>query len=501
MHPADADSRGRTAHSPTSPGRFRPTAAAPPRPAAIAWTWYAGNAALLALLGLVPVWIRTALHLYHNYDLGIFAQALHSIRPGDLNPFLPALDLRLFCDHFDPILVLVAPLGWLLEPAFAALAVEHALVLLAPLPILLLCRKNPEDTPFACLATTYLLFNRGILSALAFPVHPTTWAAFFVVAVGVCAIARRWAWLALAAILLMACKEEFPFAVLMLGLALGGQRRFRIAAVLVGLAAGWLILAFGVRPWLLGATHGYASRVLSPLLADPVATVWERLRGLGEAKRLFQCLVPLLPAGLWLGWRRTPLHWPILVAALPLLAIRFLDGAWRFHYLAPVAPLFLLALWRPKATRLPWGCAVLGILITFLSSGNPLRKGVSAYAAIPELRGARRMAIEQARAHLLDRPEGRALVEGNLVPLLARRADVFQIGGVQPAQPYRFFLAEKPPCGDPWPLAHSDIERITDEWRTDARATVLQDDAHVFLAERKPEPEKTPDAAADNHEE
>ena len=432
---------------------------------------------------LAPVWIKTALHGFHNYDLGIFAQALRSIQPGDLNPFLPAFSLRVFNDHFDPILILFAPLARLLEPAYAALTIEHALILLSPLPILLLCRKDRDQWPFACLATTYLLFNRGILSALAFPVHPTTWAAFFFVATAATLVRGRLGWLALAATLLMACKEEFPFPVGLIGLALLARKELRAGAVLLVLASAWSCVAFGIRPWLMGDTHNYASRVLGPLFSAPLGTLGRRMIELNRMERLAACLLPLLPVAFWRLRSRGSFNWPLVAALAPLLAIRFLDGAWKFHYMAPVAAALVLSCWTRSGKALPWRYSLAGVAMTLLFSAGALKKDVAAYGSLRELGGARMAALDAARSRLLSQRDGKALVEGNLTPLLASRPGVYQIGGVQPAQDYRFVLAEKPPDGDPWPLKHSDVEALIAQWRGEARWTVLRDDDHLFLAE------------------
>lgn len=466
------------------------------------WKWYCGNIALVTILCLVPVWIKTALHQYHNYDLGIFAQALQAIRLGDLNPFIPALNIDLFGDHFDPILIIVSPLGKILEPAYAALIVEHLLFLLMPLPIVLASCSDRKSNPFACFSITYLLFNRGIMSAIAFPVHPTTWAAFFMVVIGVCVNRKRWGWLLLASILLMACKEEFPFVIMMVGIGLTYQKRFRIGVSLIAIALFWMLIAFGVRPWLLENTNDYASRVLSPLLQAPVTTIWDRLRNIGEAKRFFQSLLPIIPIAYWLLKQKYHPNWIMVMAALPLLAIRFLDGAWGFHYLAPVAPALLLSVWHPcSQNQLPWRYAAIGIIIAVFSASGPVNKAVADYAKIKDLNSPRVTSINEARSHLLLNADGSALVQGNLSPLLAKRSYVYQIGGVQSDQPYRFFFAEKPPFGDPWPLLHPDIDRLISKWRSDAKVTVLKDDPHIFLAERPTFGTELPKQAIDSGQE
>lgn len=451
--------------------------------AAFAWWWYCGHVVAVSLLVLFPVWLKTAQHGFHNYDLGIFAQALQAIRLDDLNPFLPALNMPIFNDHFDPILILFAPLARLLPPAYAALTIEHMLVLLSPLPILLLCRKAPHHFAYACLATTYLLFNRGMMSALSFPVHPTTWASFFIVLFAMAAAERRHGMLLVSSVLLMACKEEFPFVVATVGVCLVCRKDFRIGIAILALSLIWCLVAFGVRPMFAGETHHYASRVLTPILTDPFTTLGTRLSDLKGMKRLFQCVLPLIPLVVWGIRNRISPNWVLLSGALPLLAIRFLDGAWSFHYMAPVAALFAVGMWRKDQPRLPFGYVLAGALMAILTSISPISKGVATYGTIRDFGGKRMTAIEDARFHLLRETNGNALVEGNLTPLLARRKGVFQVGGVQPAQEYRFLLTEKPPGGDPWPLNHADIQEIMDDWRSRSSTVIHRDDDFVFFAE------------------
>ena len=206
---------------------------------------------------------------------------------------------------------------------------------------------------------------------------------------------------------------------------------------------------------------------------------------MGDCKRLFQSILPILPFAYWFIRHRIRPNWMLLAAALPLLAIRFLDGAWQFHYLAPIPPLLLLATLRPDQTAIPLRYAVLGIAITFLSTAGPVRKSVVTYGRVAELRSGRMESIEQARAHLLQQRGGIALVEGNLSPLLARRKGVFQIGGVQPTQAYRFFLTERPPRGDPWPVTFERIEELIEEWRRHPGSVVRMDNEHVFFVENR----------------
>jgi uncharacterized membrane protein len=446
------------------------------------WWCYGISAVALSLFCLIPVWINTALHKYHNYDLGIFSQAVYHIGISNLNPFIPALNIPLFSDHFDPILVLVSPAARIMEPAYALLTIEHLFILLTPLPFVLAYRKDPYMQPLLIFAVVYILFNRGLLSAVAYPVHPTTWAGFFIVWVGTSVKRKQWGLLFLFSILLMACKEEFPFPVLMVGVYLAWKRHYKIAAGIGLLAVAWLGVALFVRPMLLEHTNDYASRVLAPLFSSPFSTIWDRICEIDAAKNLFRSILPLIPIIYWSIKNKSPINWCMLLMALPLLAIRFLDASWGFHYLAPVTPLLLMAFAVDAQSKMSWKVVLVSIFITFLAGSGPILRSLAAYGGIDDLCGERRNSIEDARRHLLENPEGRALVHGNLTPLLARRGDVFQFGGVQPAQMYRYYLFEIPPSGDPWPLSHADVERSITEWRSNTNLTILKDNRHVFFA-------------------
>ncbi|HET9952774.1 MAG TPA: DUF2079 domain-containing protein [Candidatus Eisenbacteria bacterium] len=456
-------------------------------------TWYWINAAVLVVAVLVPVWMRTALHRYHNLDLGYFAQALHGIRWNDLDPFIPARNLRLFSDHFDPILILFAPLAHVMEPAYASLLVDQALLLLTPLPILLLARGRAELLGLGYVATTYLLFNRAILLAIDFPVHPTAWAAPFVVALAV-GLIRRATWLTVAsALLLMACKEEFPFAVLAIGAALllardrrAGQEGRR-GWVLVALASVWTILAFVVRPAMLGDTANHAARVLGPLGAAPVATILDRLRSLDYVKPLLQALIPLAPVLYWRARQGLPPQWPFLLALVPLLGIRFVTNAWGLHYMSPIPAFLAAAFLGPDLVRLPRKYVVAVAALVLAVGIAPLAKGIGSYRSLPDFAAPRYRAIESARLYLKREPEGAILTHGNLAPLLAARGNVWGMGGWQSERDtidYRYLLAEIPPRGNPYPWTHEQAAALIESWRRDPANRILRDDAQLFFAER-----------------
>ncbi|MFN7684635.1 MAG: hypothetical protein ACK5QT_04395 [Oligoflexia bacterium] len=84
---------------------------------------------LFAILVATPVLLNWLRFCYNNFDLGIYSQALANISFADLNPWLSVRQIRIFNDHFDPVLVFFAPFARLIEPSLAAILIELAFVL------------------------------------------------------------------------------------------------------------------------------------------------------------------------------------------------------------------------------------------------------------------------------------------------------------------------------------------------------------------------------------
>jgi hypothetical protein len=189
--------------------------------------------------------------------------------------------------------------------------------------------------------------------------------------------------------------------------------------------------------------------------------------------------------------RRIDFNRPMLLAALPMLGLRLVAGAWGHHYLAPVAACLAAAAWpRQRGQELPVRVMFASLLLLAATSGGTLL-GLADHALHGDTgilepgQAARLEAIGEARALLLAQPRGKALVEGNLFPLLATRPDLYTLGGTQGSagNVYRFVLVEQPPRGDAWPLGGDQLRERIARWRQSPDCRVLRDDASVFFAE------------------
>ncbi|MFP2909741.1 DUF2079 domain-containing protein [Pyxidicoccus sp. 3LFB2] len=442
-------------------------------------------------MGLVvlPIWLQSVHGCFSHYDLGIYTQALARLSLDDPNPWLSARQIRIFNDHFDPVLWLARPLVGVLSPMWAALVAEALLVLLATAPLLWLHAKGRLDRTSTALLCALLLLSPSAVDAVMFPIHPTTWSMLPFILLGLAFHFRKDALLVGSLVLLFACKEEFPYVGIMLALALWLRGDRRLAVGVLVLSVAWLAFVIGVRPKF-GPVVDYGERLKRGLQAGFVPFLVERLSP-RHLSRVGTFLLLLLPLGIWAWRERLRPDWKWLLVLLPMLGIRFLGMAWRHQYGAPLIAAVVVALVPLLfARRLPaWVLATTGLLLVTTNESN-LRQLVrtlaspSTYPPMCPGNPDRLASVNRAVEFLATHREGKALLGGNLVTPLASRDEVYAVGGPQSDLQlvYDWVLVEKPPLGNIQPVPPEYVGALVARWRTQEGAEIIIDDAHVFLA-------------------
>ena len=267
-------------------------------PRAVVWT---STAAFAAVFGTTSA-LRHRAFGSGRFDLGNMAQAVWSTAHGDLLSItdVHGEQISRLGAHFDPLLVLLAPLWWLWPAPELLLAVQAVAVASGALPVYWLARKHlGEGSPAAALALAYLLSAS---------VQWLTVSDFHAVALA-CPLLlfawwhldedRLWAFALLAAAAI-ATKEHVGLAVAAMGVWYALRRRRRagiaiaVAGAAVALVAALVVVphfapagdsAFESRyddPSLGGRDLSYLAELLLPLALLPLAAPLAALAAVPE---------------------------------------------------------------------------------------------------------------------------------------------------------------------------------------------------------------------------
>jgi uncharacterized membrane protein len=287
----------------------------------------------------------------HALDLGQFAQIAWSISHGD-GPWMTLPAMHAWGDHFSPILYLLAPLAWLVPITPALLVVQSLALAAGGLVVFAFARRHLVDERLAAgLALVYLV-NPSLHGINIRDIHVQAFAVPLLIAAALAFDARRWAWCALALVLVAMCREDAAVAIVGFAVWLALARgRWRLGAAVA--VAAVLLLVFDTRvliPYYRGEpyTHllkryAHLGRSVGDVLVTLLFRPWRWVPVVLHGAKLVYLLAILAPLGF------LPLLAPAAVAsALPGLAINLLTFDrvlfnYRSQYQAFVLPFLVLA--------------------------------------------------------------------------------------------------------------------------------------------------------------
>jgi uncharacterized membrane protein len=410
-----------------------------PRPwLAAAWAAAVAYAVLLSAATIV----RHDHFRSGGYDLGIFSQAVWLMSHGH-NAFSTIRGRNLFADHFQPALVLLAPLGRL--PLPSALLVFQAAVLAVASPLLyVLARERGARQELAFAVALLWVASPVTQWANLFDYHPETSVPALLVLGAIFLERDRVGWFLATALLASAIKEDVCLIYLMWGLVLASVGRRRLGFGIAAAAAIWFAVAIEIAiPALGGSLAFYSARFAGSrggTVGDVLLRVVEHPAGSFEhyATRTNGHLIIVLvacTAGLCLLAPR------ILALALPPVVANILSA---YNYQHDLHFQYQLVPGAIGAIASAYGA---GVLTAHLSRRVAAAAaavliagaiGVTALAA-PALKEIRRStpATADAKNRALDLIPSSAVVAAvpDLVPHLALRRSVYQLP--EPFEPYR----------------------------------------------------------------
>jgi len=300
-------------------------------------------------------------HLHFNssaYDLGIFDQAVwqysrfhapfDSVRSNLLTE-------NILSDHFHPILILLAPMYWLLNTVAALLVAQALLFALAIVPIFLFTEKRLGQASAYLFALSYSIFW-GVQKAIEFDFHEIAFAVPLIALAIYFIDEKRWKAYFVCLGCLLLTKEDLSVLVVFFGVYLIAIKQFKRGLISIGAGLVWFFAAlkifipFFTAPSAIRVGSFYRYWSYNQFGTDPLSALWTMIKNpLLVIRTLFSPVIKLqtywyiFHPFLFLAFCS-----PLFILALPLIAERFLSqGAqfWGldFHYTATLAPVLVMA--------------------------------------------------------------------------------------------------------------------------------------------------------------
>ena len=289
--------------------------------------------------------------LQSSSDLALYDQAVWHYSRFEVPRTTVLLRLpNVLGDHFDPILVLLAPLYWIWSDVRMLLVAQALLIAASAVPVFAYCASKVGRHAALALAAAYLMFW-GVHSAVVFDFHNIAFAPLLIACLVLAADRERWAWFFVLVIPLLAVKEDQAVLVAFLGLYLLARRSWWQGAATLAIGVGWFVIVTRLLlPWAGGGAEyvhwsydalgsGLGDALLN-MARDPLLP-FEVFLGEGGARKLLTIALLLVP---FLGLL---LISPLAILIVPLLAERMLSSnpnLWGtgFHYSLMIAPILVM---------------------------------------------------------------------------------------------------------------------------------------------------------------
>ncbi len=283
---------------------------------------------LIVILSLAPS-INTYLNLHHSQqytmDFGVYHNAIIEIgTKKNWNPYIGFRDVKIFSDHVDPIIIPFALLSPFFDYSYAwSLSIE-VLFYLFFLALIFGQIKNLSLIDFSLLLLL-VTFNRGIVSAIGYQIHPSTWSLVPMLYVLWAIRKNDIKHILISTIILNTFKEIFPFCGFFLGLSYFiFQKERKWGGVLMIIHLAFLLFNFKYRSYFFGPSYSHFPDIFTAYQHFNVKDFLKICYP--SVFLLFYCTKGLLRD------KKVSELCHILSIYLPLLGIHILAGKSYYHY-------------------------------------------------------------------------------------------------------------------------------------------------------------------------
>ena len=448
--------------------------------------------ALVVFLGLSLLsplagnWISLSNNCENNYDFGIYQQAIYdSFSLGKANPYLSVRDIYALQDHFDPVFLLAGPWAWLFNYSPYSLLVFEWLFLVASLGCLILYSRNKKEALLWCFI---LLWSRGIMTAMNYPIHPTTWSMLPITLLCISLHEGREKLFWASFLSLLFFKEIFPLATLSLGLAFLMAKEWKKGGIVFLISLVFCLFNFQWRGILLeGETYGYGTRILGPYLIDFMGTVKKEVMNF-NIKAFIYSFLPSLIVLSFASFKRALGRSDLFILAfyLPLFAIHMIHGHFDFQYGVVLSLPPLLILWKKRELLSNKKFKIVLSLALVLTSARFHETNIRHILGKNdkcEISPSHRESIRKVRRLIFNYPpETTILATGGSIPSILRpRAKIYHAKRVRSKNPPQYDLVLIGNEGDFWPMTEKEILQAHEVCQGEDSANILFEDRYHLL--------------------
>ena len=286
--------------------------------------------------------------IYSGWDIGIYARAVHQIaNDGIFNPYVELINKGIFNDHLDPIIFLAAPFAKLFPANYVVYFFMIISIITAIILFTRFALKEASHPIIALFSISFMLLNDGVVKAIIYPPHPTTWAILPIFFLCYFLYHRNNIGTFLTFLVLCLYKESFPFIGIPLSLILWRRKSPSLSITTVSISFGLIIFHKFYWHEFVGPLTDFGGRLIHLIINDPYFLL-QRALSKGNVKMLIYLFGPMTIFAITL---RTfnPVY---LFVGSPLFLMRFLNGMWHLHYSAAISFFIIFSLFKKNGLQI-----------------------------------------------------------------------------------------------------------------------------------------------------
>lgn len=424
--------------------------------------------AFFMCLPLIANLYKASLAFINAADFGIYQKALLEIAHGpSWNPYVTITDLKILNDHFDPAIYLGALFSKIFGARYYGFIIFEWLWYLGASSLILISSKSSKQLLFGLLM---FVFSRGLLEAIEFPIHPTTWSVFpamlFVYFIHIKNYSAAFA----TAIFLATFREIYFFMYAGAAAWFFLQKNWKQMTAYLALSAALIFTLVFIRPWLLGGPIAQYSSVAKS----------HGLSGLVDAFTTFKypwkVFLPLAVSTLVVlkyskkEFINKTTAFAILFA-LPGILIHIVSGRMVHHHAVPfVAPLIMALHLDNISTYLRSKKVLIGLSLLFIVVASSRHTRMVKMLINPNKYF--KIGVDGKSKALVKLHDFVAELDGNsnilatasLVPFIQKEGlQLYNFSNMTPPDlNFKYLILDKPDAGDYFPLSTDDLKLASD---------------------------------------